>query len=190
MAGIKGGLKRFWKFLNEDSWQSWLVSLVLAFVLIKFVFFPAMSFVTGTSLPLVVIESCSLYHNTEFDTWWEQNGLWYENKKISEDDFREFSFKNGLNKGDIILIWGRGAYEIGDIIVFEAGLRNPIIHRIIDDNPFSTKGDNNPGQLNVEKEILSSQIIGKAAVRIPGLGWLKLIFFEGLRPESERGFCK
>ena len=36
----------------------------------------------------------------------------------------------------------------------------------------------------------SEQLIGKAAFRItPSLGWAKLIFYEPLRQEAERGFC-
>ncbi|NCO11093.1 hypothetical protein CO038_03730 [Candidatus Pacearchaeota archaeon CG_4_9_14_0_2_um_filter_39_13] len=190
MAGIKDGAKRFWKFLNEDTWQSWLVSLVLAFLIIKFVFFPAMSLVTATPLPLVVIESCSMYHNTDFDNWWEQNEAWYKNRRIDKAEFEEFSFKNGLNKGDIILLWGRGDYNPGDVVVFQAGLRNPIIHRLVSENPLSTKGDNNAGQLAVEQDIDEEQVIGKSVARVPGLGWLKLIFFEGTRTEGERGFCR
>lgn len=183
-------LKKFWEFLNQDTWQSWLVSLILAFVIIKFIFFPALSLVTASPLPLVVIESCSMYHNNDFNNWFEQNGVWYEDKKINKTDFEEFPFKNGLNKGDIILLWGRGDYKLGDIIVFDAGISNPIIHRIVSEESLATKGDHNPGQLEVEKKIDSRKVIGKAAARIPGLGWLKLIFFEGTRPEQERGFCR
>ena len=59
---VKESLKKFWAFLQEDSWQSWVVSLILIIIIIKFVFFPLLSFVTGTTLPLVVVESCSMYH--------------------------------------------------------------------------------------------------------------------------------
>jgi len=51
-------------------------------------------------------------------------------------------------------------------------------------------GDNNNGQLSIEKEINQEQLVGKAFFRItPSLGWGKLIFYESVRPESERGFC-
>ncbi len=183
-------LKRFWEFLKEDTWQSWLVSLVLAFVIIKFAFFPLMSFVMGTSLPLVVVESCSMYHTTDFDKWFESNALWYGIKEIKKEDFEDFPFKSGLNKGDIILVTGRGNYELGDIIIFDSEFRFPLIHRAVEFDPLGTKGDNNANQLPQEKNILNEKVLGKALFRIPGLGWVKLIFFEGLRPEEQRGFCR
>ena len=72
------GLGRFWNFLKEDTWQSWLVSLVLAFLIIKFIFFPSLSFFLATPLPLVVVESCSMYHSAGFDSWWDSNTGWYD----------------------------------------------------------------------------------------------------------------
>ena len=87
--------------------------------------------------------------------------------------------------------------EIGDVIIFNAGTSNPIIHRIIkiknvnNKLTFSTIGDNNKNQLAFEKDISSERIIGKAVFKTaPYLGWVKLIFFEGKKPISERGFCK
>jgi hypothetical protein len=194
-------VSKFWRFLNEDSWQSGVVSLILIVVFIRFIFFPTLSFATGSQLPLVVIESCSLYHDSGFDKWWNENGEWYESRGISEAEFSEFHHRNGLNKGDIIFVWGRSDYEIGDIIIFqsnpESNAAHPIIHRIVAENPYGTKGDNNEQQLtsnnNIQKidetNIPRDFIIGKAAFRIPLIGWLKLIFFEPFRNEGERGFC-
>jgi hypothetical protein len=146
-------LRRFWAFLKEDTWQSTVVTLILLVVLIKFIFFPLLSFVTGSSLPLVVIESCSLYHGGSFDAWWNGNSEWYELRGIQKSEFKEFPYKNGLNKGDIIFVWGRGERELGDIIIFEPNLeskaRHPIIHRIVSEDPLGTKGDNNAKQLTI-----------------------------------------
>src|SRR3990167_1672688 len=102
-----GGVKKFWAFLKKDTWQSWLVSLVLAFIFIKFIFFPFLSWVFSTSLPLVVVESCSMYHQDDFDSWWSRNEAWYDSHGISREEFEQFRFTNGLNKGDIILVSGR-----------------------------------------------------------------------------------
>lgn len=194
---------RFWRFLQEDSWQSWLVSLVLLVVLIRFVLFPLLSLATGSTLPLVVIESCSMYHNSNFDTWWNANSAWYESHNITKADFETFPFKNGLNKGDIIFVWGRSSYNIGDVIIFQpnsgSSAPHPIIHRVVAENPFQTKGDNNIAQLtagnpgNVENidetNISPNQIIGKSVFRIPYLGWIKLVFFEPFKAPQDRGFC-
>ncbi len=183
-------LKKFWTFLKKDTWQSWIVSLVIAFILIKFVFFPLLSWIFATSLPLVVVESCSMYHQDDFESWWSRNGLWYEEHGISKEDFESSTFKNGLNKGDIVLVSGRGSYEKGDIVIFNSQYRYPLIHRMVRIDPYDTKGDNNfaqlPGELGIEEE----QFIGKAIGRVPGLGWIKLIFFEAARPSDQRGFCR
>ena len=181
---------KFWKFLKKDTWQSWLVSLILAFVLIKWVFFPLLSLSLGTSLPLVVVESCSMYHSTGYDDWWQRNAIWYEREGIKKSDFRDFPFKNGLNKGDIIVVTGYGLKEKGDVIIFNAGQRFPLIHRLVFDDPFGTKGDNNNIQLPIEEVIPEEQILGRAVLKVPALGWLKLVFFEGTKPSQERGFCK
>ncbi|MEK6915069.1 MAG: hypothetical protein AABW89_00825 [Nanoarchaeota archaeon] len=189
MNGFFKGLKKFWGFLKEDTWQSWIVSLVLAFVLIKFVFFPFLSWAFATSLPLVVVESCSMYHQDDFDSWWDRNGIWYEEHGIDKGVF-EKNFKNGLNKGDIVFVTGRGTYETGDVLIFNSQYKYPLIHRLVRLEPYDTKGDNNfaqlPGELGIEEE----QFVGKAIGRIPGLGWIKLVFFEAARPAEQRGFCK
>jgi signal peptidase I len=194
MGKILNSLKKFWSFLKKDTWQAWLVSLVLAFLFIKIIFFPFLSFALATDLPLVVVESCSMYHSTDFDSWWESNSGWYGNKKITKENFESFKLKDGLNKGDIVLVSGWGGYKIGDIIIFNnSPYKFPLIHRVVDLNPTGTKGDNgntNANQLQSEKEILEEAIIGKSIARIPGLGWIKLVFFERFRPVNERGFCK
>ena len=91
---LKESLKKFWRFLKKDTWQSWLVSLILAFIFIKFLFFPFLSWILATPLPLVVVESCSMYHESSFDSWWASNGGWYESRAISKEEFQEFNFKN------------------------------------------------------------------------------------------------
>jgi signal peptidase I len=183
-------LMKFWRFLKKDTWQSWLVSLILIVVFIKFIFFPVLSLVTGAALPLVVVESCSMYHESRFDSWWESNAAWYELREIDKEDFEGFPFRGGLNKGDIIFVIGRGGYDVGDIIIFQAGQQNPIIHRIVTESPISTKGDHNSDQSVFENDISESRILGKSVVRIPLVGWLKLIFFEPLREKKDRGFCR
>ena len=43
---------------------------------------------------------------------------------------------------------------------------------------YSTKGDNNQGQLFIEKQIPEDALVGQAVLKIPKIGWLKLIFVE------------
>lgn len=182
-------LKRFWNFLKQDTWQSWLTSLILIIIIIKFIFFPLLSLITGTSLPLVVVESCSMYHSSSFDSWWPSNSAKYTNHNISTEEFSSFPLKNGLNKGDIVIVWGHSSYEKGDIIIFAAPTENPIIHRLMRISPYATIGDNNPSQLPFEYGISEEQVLGKAVARIPLVGWVKLAFFELSRKPENRGLC-
>ena len=188
---IKEQIKRFWHFLNEDTWQSWFVSLILIIIFIKLILFPGLAWITGSPLPLVVVESCSMYHESDFNSWWDKNAAWYESRNITKEQFQNFPFKSGLNKGDIIFVWGKGNYNIGDIIIFNANSRYPLIHRIVTENPLGTKGDHNIDQIqNMEKDINKNNVIGKSYLKIPYAGWIKLIFYEFSKPQSERGFCK
>lgn len=201
---LKKSLKKFWHLLwKDDSLKGWILSLIFLFIFIKFIFFPVLSLITGASLPLAIVESCSMYHKgnlfSNYDNWWQSHESKYSEFNVEKGEFDKFRFKNGLDKGDILFIIGAKPekLKIGDIIIFNAEQKNPVIHRIIDikkqgeEYIFSTIGDNNNGQLSFEKEIKQEEIMGKTVFRIiPYLGWAKLIFFENIRPESERGFCK
>ncbi|MBI2044284.1 signal peptidase I [Candidatus Pacearchaeota archaeon] len=194
---------KFWFLLwKDDSFRGWAFSIVFLIIFIKFIFFPMLSFVTGTSLPLAIVESCSMYHEgnllSNFDSWWENNGEKYSQFNIEKSGFEDFGFRKGFNKGDILFIRGVNPdkLEVGDVIVFQAGINHPVIHRIIGiqeqngERIFSTMGDHNIGQLQQEKSIAGGSIIGKASIKaMPYFGWIKLVFFEGIKSPSERGFC-
>ena len=213
---IKKFLAMFWQIVwKDDSLKGWLISLVFLFVVIKLIFFPLMSLATGTHLPLVIVESCSMYHQgdpaSNFTAWYGRHELKYFQKKINEEMFRQYPLKNGFNKGDILFVTGvkPDKVKVGDIILFNSGKSPaPIIHRVINITKtnstyiFSTEGDNNNIQfspelgpivnpLNInEVTVYPNQLVGEArADIIPYLGWMKLIFFEHSKPPSERGFC-
>jgi len=191
---IKQIWKKIWKFLwKDDSIWSWLVSLVLAFIIVKFIFFPLLSLIFATTLPLVVVESGSMHHpgtfignaiglQDNFELWWSEKGNWYQEKGINKTEAENWPLRTGLEIGDIVVVSGYGKPEIGDIIIFNANQQHPIIHRIIEIKKinneifYSTKGDNNDGQLVSEKEISENTLIGKALFKIPKLGWVKLAF--------------
>ncbi len=201
---FKKFLKKFWFVVwKDDSLKGWFISIIFLFVVIKLIFFPILTLASGTPLPLVIVESCSMYHDgnifSNFQNWWTRHESKYFQEKIIQTNFLEFPFKNGFNKGDILFVVGVKPknVKIGDIIIFNAGEANPIIHRVMtikNDNgtyTFSTMGDNNNGQLYIEKEINQNQLVGEPVANVaPYLGWIKLIFFEGSKPPSERGFCK
>lgn len=194
---------KFWFLLwKDDSFKGWIFSIIFLFIFIKFIFFPLLSLVTGTSLPLAIVESCSMYHKgnlaSDFDNWWERHNDKYNPFTINKLDFQDFKFRNGFNKGDILFIIGTEPEKLkqGDVIIFNANQRNPVIHRIMEINEvegsltFSTIGDNNHGQISFEKNIKQEQIVGKAVFKlVPYIGWGKLIFFESRKPASQRGFC-
>ncbi len=203
---IKEIWKKFWNLLwKDDSWKGWLFSIVVLFIFIKFIFFPVLGLLTGTTLPLAIVESCSMYHDgnllSSFDGWWQTHEGKYNELNITQKEFSDFKMRRGFNKGDILFILGANPdkLKVGDIIIFSANQKIPIIHRIISiredsstgEKIFSTEGDNNNGQLPAEREIRENQLIGKAVFKLaPYLGWVKLIFFEYQKPSSERGFCE
>jgi signal peptidase I len=178
--GGKNFAKEFWDFLwHSNSIWSWIADLVFLYVLVKLIFFPAMGLIAGTSLPSVIVESESMHHGGNFDVWWQHFSGWYLQNNITEQEVWRWPFLNGIEKGDIIIVSGRSKINLGDVIVFDAGQSLPIIHRVIKiGDSISTKGDNNAGQLAVEKEISKEKIIGKAIFRIPKAGWAKLFFVE------------
>jgi hypothetical protein len=200
---FKKFLKRFWEIVwKDDSFKGWLISLIFIFVVIKFIFFPLLNLVTGTALPLAIVESCSMYHSgnifNNFDNWWDRHESKYSQFDIEESEFQDFTLKRGFSKGDIIFIIRAKPekLEVGDIIIFNSNQKNPIIHRVIKITEqdgkyiFSTIGDNNNGQLSVETSISEDQLVGKAILNIfPAVGWAKLVFYEHKRPAYERGFC-
>lgn len=225
---IKSNLKQFWNWLwNSESWLSYIVFLILVFIVVKFIFLPGLGVAMNTCtlkeafwsnpqkcLPLAIVESSSMEHyslkyckvydenykclsdsqdyilcDKTFDSqkffnkenYWDNCGKWYlDNTNITEEKFQSYSFKNGFRKGDLMIIVGKNPEKIkvGDIIVFEGGRANPIIHRVVSLNPIQTKGDHNSGQLSIEKNISKDQVIGTAVARIPYVGWIKLFFVE------------
>ncbi len=200
---VKKFFKKFWYTLWKDnSLKGWILSLIIIFVFIRFIFFPILSLTTGTSLPLAIVESCSMYHSgnlfSDFGAWWQRHEMKYSVFGINETEFSHFSLKNGFSKGDILFIVGANPknIRIGDIIIFNAGQQAPVIHRVINITQsdgkyyFSTIGDDNNGQLSFENGISQDQIVGKAVFRIaPFLGWAKLVFYESQKPVDQRGFC-
>jgi len=85
-------------------------------------------------------------------------------------------------KGDMIIVYGEKNINIGDIVVFDSPDKvYPIIHRVVQikNGGIVSKGDNNPtsdeGRWGV---IPFDKIYGKAFLKIPLLGWVKILFVE------------
>jgi len=189
-SDAKTPLGKIWHFLwYEDSVASWIVSIIVAFILIKFIIYPVLGLVFGTQFPVVAVVSNSMEHDQNFDGWWSSQEDLYLPFNITKNDFTTYSMQSGFNKGDIIILFGAKPEKIklGDIIVYWGGKEYPIIHRVVAKGQdidgslyFQTKGDHNRGQINTptlnESHVPSDAVIGKAAVRVPFLGWVKIWF--------------
>ena len=188
-------LRKVWYFVWEsDSWASWLVNILLAFVIIKFMVYPALGFFLQTSHPIVAVVSGSMEHDGSFDDWWDAKamcglalctqGVFYFKQSITKEEFREFRFKNGFNTGDIMILYGTKPerIELGDVIVFQADRPDPIIHRVIQKELregtyyFTTKGDHNTNIMPFETEVAEDRLIGRAVLPVPYLGYIKIWF--------------
>ena len=216
---IKKALRKVWWFIWEDnSVWSWIVNIILAFVIIKFLVYPGLGFMLGTTHPVVAVVSSSMEHNSvpicvkhsggkcvlykegkygvcgyeinegkflDLDEFYKICGGWYEeNTGITKEQFREFRFSNGFNKGDIMVLANADNVNVGDIIVFYVEHRpDPIIHRVvgITEKGYTTKGDHNHDSAEFEEDIEKDKVIGKAVMRVPLLGWIKIGFMGLLR---------
>ncbi|MBI2557832.1 signal peptidase I [Candidatus Woesearchaeota archaeon] len=193
MGSFRKRWKKVWHFIWEDnSIWSWIVNIILAFVLIKFIVYPGLGFLLKTSHPVVAVVSESMEHNGNFDGWWQNSAKWYTESGISKEKFEAFPLKNGFNKGDIMVLKGKNPEDIkiGDVIVFWSAKRDPIIHRVVkkwhnDTYYFQTKGDNymtNKESIKSafldETKIRQEQVVGNAVFRIPLLGYIKIMFVE------------
>jgi signal peptidase I len=189
---------KVWHFIWEDeSILSWIVNIILAFVIIKFLVYPGLGLVLGTNYPIVAVVSESMEHRGQnFDTWWSANEAWYTNNGITKANFSRFPLKNGFNKGDIIVLIGKkpANIKVGDVLVFKSHplypTPDPVIHRIVKvtrgkdgKNLFQTKGDNNADSIiNMcksgvcinELDIKEDQLLGFSFFRVPYLGYLKI----------------
>jgi len=182
-------LKKTWHFIwEEDSALSWIVNIILAIVIIKFIVYPGLGFAFGTGYPVVAVVSDSMEHSgMTFDSWWSMHENFYNSKNITRSEFETLSFTSGFNKGDLMVLFGTKPekVKIGEVIVFMAGRPDPIIHRVVDIKNvngtyiFQTKGDKNSGQIVTswldETNVKQSSIVGKAVFRIPYLGWVKIV---------------
>jgi len=66
MSTLKKAFKKarkFWHFVwNDNSPLSWVLALIISYLIIKFIFFPVLEFSLGTDFPLVAVVSGSMEH--------------------------------------------------------------------------------------------------------------------------------
>ncbi len=183
---IKESPKQFWHIVwEEDSLLSWMLNIGLAFLLMKFAIYPALGLALSTSHPVVAVISASMEHRTpEFDEWYGGQKDFYTAYNISKEAFSGFPLAGGINTGDIIVLTGATSarIKVGDVIVFTKSGPEPIIHRAVrkweqgNESYFETKGDNNPGVSSMDQDIHEDSVLGRAVLRIPLLGYVKIWF--------------
>ena len=186
-------LKRIWRYIwHDDSWGSFVLNIALAFVIIRFIVYPVLGAALGTGFPIVAVVSGSMEHDGTFDEWWQsmccQDALcivkrpqasFYESRGMDASAFAKYPFRNGFNKGDIMVLFSPKNVNVGDVIVFRGDNRaEPIIHRVIATDEYQTKGDHNCGVADFEKAIPQNRVVGKAVLRVPVLGYIKIVFVE------------
>ena len=102
---MKDKLKKLWRFIWEDnSIWSWLVNLVLAFVLVKFIIYPGLGLLLGTGYPVVAVVSGSMEHDGGFDNWWNSQENIYNELGITKKEFKDFLKIDMMLKSELKII--------------------------------------------------------------------------------------
>jgi signal peptidase I len=141
-------IKELWDKYTQ-GWLGSIIYLILGFI-IAFILNMALGIALNTDVPVVAV-----FSNSMVPTFY---------------------------KGDMIIVYGDKNISIGDIIVFDSPDRKyPIIHRvynITEEGIIITKGDNNSYPDPPRWRITRDKIHGKAILKIPLLGWVKILFVQ------------
>lgn len=185
--------RKVWKMLNEGiiGYVFYIFLGIVAALIVTNV----LGLVLDTSIPLVAVVSGSMDHGINedgypcekeiqgfqenFENWWMLCDSTYDDFGITEQQFLQFSLKDGLKRGDMVVIQNSGGVEIGDVIVYNIPSQDvPIIHRVValnEDGTYQTKGDHNREQNAYESSVQKSVVRGKAVLVLPYLGYLRAI---------------
>ena len=170
---MKEKIKKIYHFIFvEDSWISYVVFTILAYVILKFAIYPGILYATGLT-DVSGIVTGSMVHSGDINYTYK-NWLIFHGYNYSSN----WPLKDGINIGDVVLIKkvNDSQIHVGDVIMYKIyGI--DIVHRVINksDGRFETKGDANPYQLPFEKNISYNMVVGKVVGKIPYLGWPKVL---------------
>jgi len=167
-----------------------IIKGVLMAIILYFVIQISLVVATGVEDPISVVISGSMdHHGYDFDDWWDSKGDEYVEYGILEEDFSNYEYSNGFEKGDILIITSIESenIEVGDVIVFSRGEGTiPIVHRVVsitqynDDLYFITKGDYNPIADNFQSDgvpgVHESSVLGVVSGILPEVGKITLFF--------------
>ncbi|MEM7819246.1 MAG: signal peptidase I [Candidatus Aenigmatarchaeota archaeon] len=155
------------KYIHE------IFEFIVAFV-IAWLFYQGLVFAFGTEMPIVSVVSQSMYHDKQFDIWWDEHGEFYEKLNITKEEFLKFPMPNGFSRGDLLFVVN-GDPSIGDIILYNKNSIT-IVHRVIKitKDGYLTKGDNN---FVADTPIKRDQVVGKVIFGVPILGYPRLALY-------------
>ena len=179
---ISKELKKFWQFMwHGDSVYSYVVFFIFAIVVLNIAYPIVISFLSVTVgiNDVVAVISGSMVHDATIN---DTHYAYLENLGMSFEQVNAFPYNNGLNPGDLMLVWKTEPEEIGlgDIIVFRRD-DYLIIHRVIqitvegEEYYYTTKGDHNLGSMPSEVNISYDLVKGVARFRVPFLGIPKML---------------
>jgi hypothetical protein len=178
---IKNFFKKIYNFLwVDESVLSYVVFIIIAFLLLRFIAFPAFLMVSGYA-DVAAVVSGSMSHSGPQSNYTFNEWLNFHN--YSAEQVAGWPFVTGLEVGDVIAVRAIPAENIhvGDIVLFYSS-KGQIIHRVIAVKQlngqyfYTTKGDANAASSPTEKDIPYTEIKGKLADRIPYLGYPKVAF--------------
>ena len=93
----------------------------------------------------------------------------------------------------MIILWraNKNNLDVGDVLIFQGSKPQPLIHRVVkvweEDSQtyYQTKGDHNSGSISGslgEEKISEDRLYGKGVIRVPYLGWIKILFVDAVKP--------
>ena len=180
--GLKKDLKNFWNFLwHGKSIYSYVTFFIFSIIILNIVY-PAFLFLLSNTIgvnDIVAVVSGSMVHDSTTEQTYH---AYLQALNISSETINSFPYNNGLNPGDLMLVWKKNPEEIriGDIMVFQKD-NYLIIHRVIqiklenEQYYYTTKGDHNPGSMPSEVDIPYELVKGVARNKLPFLGIPKML---------------
>jgi len=176
-------IKNIWNFiLYDNSLLSWIIRIIviiiLSYICVQLLIGPIMESVLGETKYYVFggVQGRSMeHHGFDFDEWWDNKKEWYVENNISKDNFDNFSMKNGIDRGDMIILENSNNINVGDVIVFRGNYSTLLIHRVVKKweekgkSYYQAKGDYNynySAELG-EDNLSEDDITGKVVFKIP-----------------------
>ena len=175
-------LKNFWNFIwHGTSIYSYVAFFIFAIVVLNVVyplFLFLLSHTVGINDVVAVVTGSMVHDASVSQTYY----AYMQELGFTPQQLQSFPHNNGLNMGDLLLVWKKKPEEIkvGDVIVFKMQ-DYLIIHRVIKidvvdgEYYYTTKGDHNPGSIASEINITYDRVKGVAGNRIPFLGIPKML---------------